>query len=138
MPTSTRVLVDNGLLGVVRDGYCVHHLILEYLQLTITMDGGDVYAKEASSRQAQYLSRLGVLHKFVGDGINTDGIYSLVALWKSVQKLDGRVDVAACYQDAMTNMVIEPSSEAPTMLIYLEPCREAGNLLMFLVSSRLI
>lgn len=102
VPTGARVLVDRCLLQDMPEGFRIHDIVLEYLQLIIGMDGGAL-AEKASSRQAQYLGRLGVFKEYDarGEHVSTGGLYSLIALWNSVKKLDGTVDVGTCYTESL-------------------------------------
>ena len=102
VPTCTTILADRCLLQDIGGGYRLHDLVLEYLQLTITMYGGDL-AEKAASRQARYLGRLGVFNGYAARGQNviTGGLYCLIALWSSVSKLDEKVDAGACYAESL-------------------------------------
>ena len=100
VPTGASVLVGRSLLQCVSDGYRLHDLVLEYLQLTIGM-GGARLAGKASSRQARHLARLDVLEGYVSRDHDISAQYSLMALWNSVKKLDGTVDVEARYLESL-------------------------------------
>ena len=102
VPAGASVLVDRCLLQDMAGGYRLHDLVLEYLQLTINQDGGAL-AKKATSRQARYLGRLGVLLEYGarGDNVCRGGRYSLVALWNSVKKLDKTVEPSAFYTESL-------------------------------------
>lgn len=126
VPTGANILVDHCLLqNAGTDYYRLHDLVLEYLQLIINMGGDETFAQMGSSRQARYLSRLGVLHEyyFGGEVVSTGGLYALVALWNSVKKLDGTVDVERYYTGSLNG-----ASE-------IGPWDEAGKLLNRLVRS---
>eukprot|EP00903_Cladosiphon_okamuranus_P006199 g6096.t1 len=100
--TGGGALVNRCLLQRMPEGYRLHDLVLEYLKLTLAMSGGRV-AGEASARQAQYLGRLGVFKQYNarGHNIRTGGLSSLIALWNSAMKLDGNVNVEACYSKSL-------------------------------------
>lgn len=104
--TGAGVLVDRCLLQTTTEGYRLHDLVLEYLQLTISMDGGRL-AKKASTRQARYLARVAVFLGYAARGpdVRTGGLYSLVALWNSVKKLDGNINVEECYERSLEGVV---------------------------------
>lgn len=95
-------LVHRCLLQGMREGYRLHDLVLEYLQLIIAMDDGRL-AKTASSRQARYLARLGVFKQYHDRGteVSSSGLYTLVALWNSVKRLDGAVNVEVWYRKSL-------------------------------------
>eukprot|EP00752_Nemacystus_decipiens_P014758 g13139.t2 len=102
VPTGASVLVNRYLLQDQLDGYRVHDLVLQFLQLTIGVDGGRL-ARKASSRQARYLAKLRVFKQYNARGaeVSAGGLYSLVALWIAVKRLDGAVDVEACYRKSL-------------------------------------
>lgn len=119
-----RVLVDRCLLQDVLEGYAyrLHDLVLEFTELSIKEDGSDL-AKEATSRQARYLARLGVLHRFsIGGGVvGNGGLFSLVASWDSLKELDRTLAAEEYYKETLEG-VAEIGS-----------WREAGRLLCLLV-----
>lgn len=92
--------MDRCLLQATTGGYRLHDLVLEYLQLTIRMDGGGL-AEKATSRQARYLGRLDVFQGYASVGENGRGLYPLIALWHGVQKFDAAVDVGECYAETL-------------------------------------
>lgn len=100
--TGISVLVNRCLLQDMPEGYRVHDLVLEYLQLIMAMDGGRL-AGTASSRQAQYLARLGVFKQYNARGhyVSTGGLYSLIALWNSAKNLDGNVNAGVFYSKSL-------------------------------------
>lgn len=116
--------MDRCLLQKTLEGYRLHDLVLQYLQLTISMDGGDLAGK-SSSRQARYLARLGVFREYFAHGgdVSTGGSYSLIALWNSVKNLDGTVNVAACYSESLEGV------------IEIKVKRQIGRLLVLLVRN---
>lgn len=96
--------MDHCLLQELLEGYRLHDLVLEYLQLTIKMDG-DSLAKDAAARQARYLSRLGVLKEYSDGGeCASGGVYYLVGLWGSVVKLDPLLKPEECYTENLTGV----------------------------------
>ena len=120
--TGVTVLVDRCLLTAVGDKYRLHDLVLEYLQMTIKMY--EDFARKASSRQARFLSRIEVLRRYsAGDKwVSFCGLYSLVALWTAVKKLDRSLIVAEFYKMSLTSATD------------IKDVQYAGHLLMILVS----
>ena len=118
--TGATILVDRSLLQVVDERYRLHDLVLEYLQMTVKKELG----RKASSRQAHFLSRIGVLRRYSADGqwFNSSGIYSLVALWTAVTKLDRSLTVEEFYRTSLKGVT------------EIEDMQNAGNLLELLVS----
>ncbi|CAM9436286.1 unnamed protein product, partial [Hapterophycus canaliculatus] len=100
---ATREMLANLWAQVyMRESYRLHDLVLEYLQLVIKMEKDQTLARQASSRQAQYLGRLDVLrHYSRGEEASTGGIYCVMALWNSVKKLDRTIDVQARYVESL-------------------------------------
>ncbi|CAM9263687.1 unnamed protein product [Choristocarpus tenellus] len=96
VPTGTRVLVDHCLLQEVGVDFCLHDLVLDFLELTIKMDIASV--EDAILRQSQYLARLGVLYKYSSKSI-CGGLYSLIALWNAVKKYDKGLQVEVHYME---------------------------------------
>lgn len=105
------------------ENYRLHDLVLEYLQLVMKMNDDRSLARLASSRQARYLRRLDVLKTFHSRGANvrTGGIYSLIALWNSVKKLDCTIDVKEHYLGSLKGVTD------------IGPWRNVGYLLVMLV-----
>ena len=116
------VLVDRCLLQVADEKYRLHDLVLEYLHAAIKMDE-DLEIK-ASSRQARFLSRIEMLRRYsAGDQWSSSGgLYSLVALWTAVKKLDRCLIVETFYRIS------------PRGVTEVEDMTNAGHLLMHLVS----
>ena len=118
------VLVDRCLLQVANDEYRLHDLVLEYLHTVIKMDEG--LEIKASSRQARFLSRIEVLRRYSAGGDRRSssgpGLYSLVALWTAVKKLDQSLIVEEFYRISLRGVT------------KIEDVQNAGNLLMRLVS----
>ena len=104
VPTGTSVLVDRCLLQDTTGGYRLHDLVLEYMQLIIKDYRG--LAEKAASRQAGYLGRLDVFNGYAAGGFSCSkgGLYLLTALWNSAKKLDGTVDVGACYAESLEDV----------------------------------
>ena len=117
-------MVDRCLLQDMTGGYRLHDLVLEYLQLTIKMDSGDLVEK-ATLRQARYLGRLNVFNGYaaVGQHARTGGLFALIALWNSVKKLNETVDAGAYYAESLTGV-----ADVTTM-------QDVGNLLYLMVRS---
>lgn len=86
------------LQAVDSGGYRMHDLLLDFARDRIKPGP----LESAVSRQVQYLSMLNVLWRYVIGGHNTEGLYSLMALWRSVQELcdNPRVQVEA-YREKM-------------------------------------
>lgn len=120
VPASADLLVDRCLLQPTAEGYRLHDLVLEYLQLTKVKSGSPL-AGEASSRQARYLARLGVFAGYANRGTNvmTGGMYTLVALWNSVNKLDTTVNVEKCYAKSLEGVPDVEITIAIGLLLFL-------------------
>lgn len=120
VPTGTRVLVDRCLLQDMTGGYRLHDLVLEYLQLTIKLDG-DGLAEKATSRQARYLGRIGVFKEYADRGrhVATGGFYSLIALWNSVKKFDKTADAGTCYAESLEGVADMTTRKDVGWLLYL-------------------
>lgn len=119
--TGVSALVNRCLLQGMPEGYRLHDLVLEYLHLIIAMDGGRL-AATASSRQAQYLARLGVFKRYEtrDSDVSTGGSYSLIVLWNAVKKLDGTVNVGKCYSKSLEGVGdIELTTRVAWLLILL-------------------
>ena len=82
-------------------------------------------ARKASSRQACFLSRIEVLRRYsLGDEWSRNGgLYSLVALWSAVKKVDPSLIVEEFYRISLRGV-----TEVDDLL-------NAGRLLMLLVRS---
>ena len=116
-------LVDRCLLQVVNEKYRLHDLVLEYLHMAIKM-GEDLEIK-ASSRQARFLSRIEVLRRYSAGGdewSSSGGLYTLVALWTAVKKLDRSLIVEEFYRTSLKGVT------------EIEDMQNAGTLLWLLVS----
>ena len=113
-------LVDRCLLNFVDEKYRLHDLVLEYLQMTTKMD--EDLARKASSRQASFLSRIEVLRRFGDNKLGVDGLYSLVALWSAVEKLDGSLIAEKFYRESLGSVT------------KVEDMQNAGQLFRLLVS----
>ena len=79
-------LQSRSLLQKRGNDYAVHDLLLNFVKVTI--EEFEAIKKIATSRQAGYLGRLDVLSGYLTWGKNGD-LYSLVALWRSLEELSG-------------------------------------------------
>lgn len=70
-----------------------------------------------------------------GTDVSTGGLYSLVALWNSVKKLDGTVNVEACYRKSLEGVAeVEMARQVAWVLLLL--VRNSLGTFFFLVVSR--
>lgn len=69
--------------------YQVHDLLLDFAKSEINMERFRTIKEAATSRQAQYLGRLDVVHTYSDTGELAGGVYSLMALWRSLEELSG-------------------------------------------------
>ena len=122
MKTGATVLADRCLLQVVNEEYRLHDLVLEYLQMAVKLY--EELGRKASLRQARFLSRIEVLRRYsVGDKwLSSGGLYSLVALWSVVMKLDRPLLVEEFYRRSLRNVT------------GIEDMQNAGDLFLLLVS----
>ncbi|CAM9244996.1 unnamed protein product, partial [Ectocarpus sp. 12 AP-2014] len=87
-------LVSKCLLHAVGGGgYRVHDLVLEFAKTSIRAEEETV--KKATALQAQYLGRLDVLESYRDPehGAGRQGLFFLDALWRSVEKLSGDLEL---------------------------------------------
>ncbi|CAN0213297.1 unnamed protein product, partial [Ascophyllum nodosum] len=115
--TGATVLVDRCLLQVVNEEYRLHDLVLEYLQMVVKLykDVG----RKASLRQARFLSRIEVLRRYSAGGklLSSGGLYSLVALWSVVMKLDRSLLVEEFYRRSLRGVTeVEDMQNAGDLL----------------------
>lgn len=83
-------LARRALVQVRRDGYLVHDVLLDFARNRIKLETNRETKKTATSRQAQYLSRLNVVKAYRSSAREcTGGYYSLAALWRSLEDLSG-------------------------------------------------
>ncbi|CAN0172764.1 unnamed protein product [Ectocarpus fasciculatus] len=87
-------LVDQSMLQPAGDAFRVHDFVLLFLKPKLKADPS---RPMATSRIAEYLGQLKVLRRYVEDGETIGGVYSLMALWRSVEDLAGESHVAAVY-----------------------------------------
>ena len=120
--TGATVLVDRCLLQVVKEEYRLHDLVLEYLRMAVKLY--EELGIKASLRQARFLSRIEVLRRYsAGDKwLSSSGIYSLVALWSRVMKLDRSLVVEEFYKISLRGVT------------EIEDMQNAGDLFRLLVS----
>lgn len=78
----------------------------------------------ATSHVAEYLGQLKVLQRYIDAGKTSNGVYSLMALWRSVESLAEESHVAPVYTRNL-NGVMEDA-----------PWRRAGRILQLMVSRR--
>lgn len=82
------------MLQPAGDAFRVHDLVLRFLKLKLKADPS---RPTATGRTVEYLGQLKVLQGYVGAGETSDGVYSLMALWRSVENLAEESHVAAVY-----------------------------------------
>eukprot|EP00903_Cladosiphon_okamuranus_P012113 g11365.t2 len=87
-------LVDQSMLQPVGDAFRVHDLVLHFLKLKLKANPS---RSTATGRTVEHLGQLKVLQRYVGAGETSDGVYSLMALWRSVENLAEESHVAAEY-----------------------------------------
>ncbi|CBJ25719.1 NB-ARC and TPR repeat-containing protein-likely pseudogene [Ectocarpus siliculosus] len=87
-------LVNQSMLQPAGDAFRVHDVVLLFLKPKLKADRSRPIA---TSRIAEYLGQLNVLRRYVENGEKSDGVYSLMALWRSVEDLVGENQVAAVY-----------------------------------------
>eukprot|EP00903_Cladosiphon_okamuranus_P007060 g6863.t1 len=107
-------LVDQSMLQPAGDAFRVHDLVLRFLKLKLKADPS---RSTATCRIAEYLGQLRVLQGYVGAGETRDGVYSLIALWRSVENLAEEIHVATAYSKNLDGI-----SDSP-------PWQQAGRLL---------
>ncbi|CAN0558015.1 unnamed protein product, partial [Ectocarpus sp. 12 AP-2014] len=112
--TFAKQLVDQSMLQPAGDAFRVHDLVLLFLKLKLKADPS---RPVATSRVAEYLGQLKVLRRFVDDGETSNGVYSLMALWRSVEDLADESHVAAVYTKNLQGVPEEA------------PWRQAGRIL---------
>ncbi|CAM9854589.1 unnamed protein product, partial [Ectocarpus fasciculatus] len=85
-PGATRTfaaqIVDQSMLQPAGNAFRVHDLVLRFLKSKLKADPSRPIA---TSRIAEYLGQLKVLQRYVEAGETSDGVYSLMALWRSVE-----------------------------------------------------
>lgn len=82
------------MLQPAGDAFRVHDLVLRFLKPKLKADPS---LPTATCRTVEYLGQLKVLQRFVDTGETSDGVYSLMALWRSVEDLAEESHVAAVY-----------------------------------------
>ncbi|CAM9956525.1 unnamed protein product [Scytosiphon promiscuus] len=93
-------LVGRSLMSLKQDRYGVHDLILDFAKLQILTNRPLV--KGATLRQARYLGRSNVVRGYSGAGQHREGLYALIALWRSVEELsDDKELEAKTYKDSL-------------------------------------
>ena len=102
--------------------YRLHDLVLEYLQMAAKLY--EELGRKASLRQARFLPRIEVLRRYSVDDkwLSSSGIYSLVALWSVVMKLDRPLLVEEFYRRSLRGVT------------EIEDMQNAGDLFRLLVS----
>lgn len=108
------------MLQPAGDSFRVHDLVLRFLKLKLKADSS---RPTATCRTAEYLGQLKILRKFFNAEETNGGVYSFMALWRSVESLAEESHVEAVY----TNLDGVPDSA---------PWRQAGRLLELMVSRR--
>ncbi|CAM9583355.1 unnamed protein product [Ectocarpus sp. 8 AP-2014] len=99
-------LVDQSMLQPAGDAYRVHDLVLLFLKPKLKADPNRLIA---ASRIAEYLGQLKVLRRYLGDEETSDGVYSLMAVWRSVEDLADGIQVAAVYTKNLQGIPEEES-----------------------------
>lgn len=105
------------------DAYRVHDLILSFLKPKLK---ANPRAHIATSRMATHLGKLKVLHGYSGSGETMGGVFTLIALWRSVESLSEEQQVATVYTRSLSGV-----TEG-------EPWSEAGRVLMLMVRRLLM
>lgn len=82
------------MLQPTGDAFRVHDLVLGFLKLKLK---ADPRRPTATGRIVEYLGKLKVLQGYAEAGETSDGVYSLMALWRSVEDLAEESHVAAVY-----------------------------------------
>lgn len=109
------------MLQPAGDAFRVHDLVLRFLKPKLKADPRRLIA---TSRMADYLGQLKVLRRYVKAAETSDGVYSLIALWNSVENLSEESQVAAVYTRNLDGI-----TEGT-------PWRKAGRILELMVSRR--
>lgn len=109
------------MLQPAGDAFRVHDLVLRFLK---PKPKADPNRPIAASRIAGHLGQLKVLRRYVEDGETSDGVYSLMALWRSVEHLAEESQVAAVYTRNLDGVPEDA------------PWRQAGRILLLMVSRR--
>ena len=124
MRTGVDVLLERCLLHKVSvTDYRLHDLVLEYLQFTVKKY--ENLLRQASSRQARFLSRIEVLRKYSagGEWVNNGGLYSLVVLWNATKKLDRALIISRYYITTLEGVTeIGAWIQAGRLLVLLVRC----------------
>ncbi|CAM9750163.1 unnamed protein product, partial [Ectocarpus fasciculatus] len=107
-------LVDQSMLQPAGDAFRVHDLVLLFLKPKLKADPSQPIA---TSRVAEYLGQLKVLRRYFKAEATSDGRYSLMALWRTVEDLADESQVAAVYMNNLQGVLEEA------------PWRQAGHLL---------
>lgn len=80
-------LVTRSLVQGQNDKYVVHDLVLDLVKRKIEEE--DSLKKVATLRQSEYLGELDVLRSYFDKSVLNEDVYSLIALWRSVESLSG-------------------------------------------------
>ncbi|CAM9795660.1 unnamed protein product, partial [Hapterophycus canaliculatus] len=110
-------LMDQSMIQPVGDAFRVHDLVLHFLKLKLKADPS---RHTATGRTVEHLGQLKVLQRYVAAGETNDGMYSLMALWRSVENLAEENQVGAVYKKNLNGV---PDSA---------PWHQAGRLLQLM------
>lgn len=120
-------LCAKSLLQRVDDCYRLHDLVLVFSKSKLKGSGT---VRSASDRQAQFLGRMVVVRGYAKIGETSEGFYSLIALWRSVEDLCG--DKQLCekaYHASLQDLGNDESSETAFV------CWSLGRLFVLQVRS---
>ena len=109
------------MLQPAGDSFRVHDLVLLFLKPRLKADPS---RPMATSRIAEYLGQLKILRRYVEDGETIGGVYSLMALWRSVEDLADESQVAAVYTKNFQGV------------LEYAPWQQAGRILQLMVRRR--
>ena len=105
---AARGLIDRSLLQAVGSSdYRVHDLLLDFVKDSVK----PAPLKRAASRQAKYLGRLDVVNRFATEGTCQEGLYSLMALWRPVERLSSNPRVQVDAYRAHFELLVEEKHE---------------------------
>ncbi|CAM9128742.1 unnamed protein product [Ectocarpus sp. 12 AP-2014] len=119
-------LVDQSMLQPAGDDFRVHDLVLRFLKPKLKADPN---RSIATSRTAEYMGQPEVLRRYVSAGETSGGIYSLVALWRSVEDLGEDSQAAAVYASSLNGVREGTLWERASRVVFLMgKYEEAGPL----------
>ncbi|CAN0342697.1 unnamed protein product, partial [Ectocarpus sp. 12 AP-2014] len=119
-------LVDESMLQPAGDAFRLHDLVLRFLKPKLKADPSRPIA---TSRVAEYLGQLKVLQRYIDAGETGDGVYSLIALWRSVESLAEESHVAPVYTRNLNGVTEDaPWRRAGRILQLMGKYEEAGTM----------